>query len=173
MPNLADPYFSQTVTFLCEHNEEGALGIIINRPLAMSMTEVLSQMRLTALDETLAQVPVYSGGPVQQERGFVLHNLPAKWESSMQVADELFLTTSKDVLDAIARGEGPANSLVALGYAGWAAGQLEQEMHDNAWLNCPANAKIIFELAPELRWNAAAESIGIDLQRLSNQTGHA
>lgn len=173
MPNLVDPFFFQTVTYICEHNQEGALGIIINRPLPMTMGGVFEQMNLPTTTSTLELVPVFGGGPVQQERGFVLHGLPSRWESSIQVSEQLFLTTSMDVIEALARDEGPSQSLVALGYAGWGAGQLEKEIGENAWLSGPADTKILFEMPSESRWKAAAESIGIDLQLLSNQPGHA
>lgn len=173
MPSLADPNFFHSVTYICEHNADGALGIVINRPLDITLGEVLGHMQITAETAEISQRMVYLGGPVQPERGFVLHRPPRHWDSTLQVTPSLAVTTSKDVLEAIAKGEGPERSLVALGYAGWGPGQLEQEMADNAWLSGPADESIIFDIAPDKRWQAAAAAMGVDLSRLSSDVGHA
>jgi putative transcriptional regulator len=158
MPGMADPNFSSTVTLICEHNDEGALGIVINRPLADS----------AALDH-----PVLMGGPVGPERGFVLHDTSHQYENSLAVSSEICLTLSRDVIDAMASGRGPQKSLVALGYAGWEAGQLEAEMLANSWLNVPATAEIVFDMPFADRWAAAARALGVDLTLLSPEAGHA
>jgi len=174
MPSLADPNFSQSVTLVCEHTDRGALGIVINRPLEMKMSEVLEQLSLTSDDLRLCDMPVLRGGPVQNDRGFVLHRpSPQNWDSTLPVSDTLHVTTSRDVLAAMARGEGPAQAVVALGYAGWDAGQLEVEMLQNAWLTVPCDDALIFDLPFEQRWQAAARLLGVDLSRISSQAGRA
>lgn len=173
MPALADPNFQQTVTFICAHNEEGAMGIVINRQLDLALGEVLSQMDLQPVNETIERRHVYHGGPVQTDRGFILHTPEKTWESSIQISDGISVTTSRDILEAIANDEGPQSSLVALGYAGWGAGQLEQEIGDNAWLSGPADTGIIFNTPCEQRWQTAAALLGVDIQTLSSDIGHA
>ena len=173
MPGLADPNFHHTVTYICAHNEDGAMGIIINRPLGLILSEVLDQMELKAENLQIGQIPVYQGGPVQADRGFVLHQPIQKWDYSIEICDEIGIATSRDILKAIAGGKGPENTLIALGYAGWGAGQLEQEIKDNAWLNAPASSSIIFNTPVEKRWTAAAALAGIDIDKLSNHVGHA
>lgn len=173
MPGLSDPHFHATVTLICEHNADGALGIVINRPLPLPLSELLSQLSLTARDPEIAEMPVYGGGPVAADRGFVLHNSGYDYEGSLAVSADIQLTFSRDVLDALAAGAGPEKRLVALGYAGWAAGQLEAEMLANSWLNVPATSEIVFDLPYEERWKSAARSLGIDISQMSADAGHA
>ncbi len=173
MPALVDPNFHQTVTYICEHNADGALGIVINRPLDLTLGDLLGQMDLSTADRRVSTRPIHLGGPVQQERGFVLHQPPGSWDSSLRVTDDIAVTTSRDVLSAMARGEGPERTLVALGYAGWGAGQLEREIADNAWLSGPADPHILFDIPDDQRWSAAAGLLGIDLNLLSTDAGHA
>ncbi len=173
MPKLADPNFFHTVTYLCEHNEEGALGIVINRPIKLTLREILQQMELEPVRDEIGNQPIYLGGPVQQDRGFVLHRPLGDWEATLQVSEAIGVTSSRDILTAIAEGKGPDDSFIALGYAGWGAGQLEQEMAANAWLSGPADERIVFEMPPEQRWEAAAAKLGVDLNLLSGDTGHA
>lgn len=173
MPGMADPNFNSTVTLVCEHNTEGALGIIINRPMNFSLGGLFEQLSLDDADAGAASFPVLDGGPVARERGFVLHNSDTDFASSVAVSPGVQLTLSRDVLDAIAAGNGPDKSLVALGYAGWEAGQLEAEMLSNTWLNVPASEEIIFDVPFEKRWSSAAESLGIDISRVSPHAGHA
>jgi putative transcriptional regulator len=174
MPTLADPNFSHSVTLICEHSERGALGVVINRPLEMRMSEVLEQLSLATGDARLREMPVLAGGPVQRDRGFVLHR-PAErpYESTMPVSDTLWVTTSRDVLAALAAGTGPAQAVMALGYAGWEAGQLEEEVRQNAWLTVPCDDALVFELPYEQRWHAAARLLGVELSRISSQAGRA
>ena len=177
MPALADPNFAQTVTLICEHTAQGALGIVLNRPLQMALGEVFAQLAMDCADPQLREQPVLRGGPVQPDRGFVLHP-PASaaaelWDSTLQVSPTLRVTTSRDVLGSMARGAGPTPAVVALGYAGWEAGQLEEEIRSNAWLNTPVDDAIIFATPFELRWQAAARLLGIEFGRLSTQAGHA
>lgn len=173
MPGLEDPNFSTTVTLICEHNADGALGIVINRPLSLNLGGLLDQLEVSNPDSAILTRPVVDGGPVARERGFVLHQPGSSFESSVAVSDEVQLTLSRDVLDAMATGDGPEKSLVALGYAGWEAGQLEAEMLENTWLNVPATPDIIFDLPFEDRWQSAAKALGIELSRLSTDAGHA
>lgn len=173
MPALSDPNFSRTVTYLCEHNEDGAMGLVINRPLEITLDEIFKHMGIGDADPVVAAAPIYLGGPVQPDRGFVLHTPIGAWESTLRVTDDIGVTTSQDVLKAMAEGKGPEHALVALGYAGWGTGQLEAEIIDNAWLSVPAESDIIFHLPSEQRWRAAAASLGIDLDRLSSDAGHA
>jgi len=172
MPQLADPNFAQTVTYICQHSSEGALGIVISRPLEMRLAEILESMQISVTETGAADLPVYLGGPVQPERGFVLHTPLGRWQGTLVVSDTIGLTTSRDILEAIATGRGPDKCLIALGYAGWGAGQLEREMLDNAWLNVPADPEILFDLPPAQRWRAAAARLGVDLDLLSSQAGH-
>jgi putative transcriptional regulator len=173
MPGLQDPNFHQTVTYICAHNEDGAMGIVINRPMDIALGEVLAQMDLDACSADVERIPVYCGGPVQTDRGFVLHRPDVEWNSSINVSEHLGVTTSRDILQAIAEGRGPSDSLIALGYAGWAAGQLEFEIKENAWLSGPADTDIIFRTPSNRRWDCAARLLGVDLDRLSPQAGHA
>lgn len=173
MPALQDPNFFHGVTYMCEHNDEGAMGIMINRPLDISLGEVLGQMSLHTDDERITQQPVFLGGPVQHERGFVIHLPHGEWEATLKITDEIGVTSSRDILEAIADGSGPRASLVALGYAGWGPGQLERELAENAWLSVPADHRTMFETPYEKRWEAAAALSGVDLNRLSSDIGHA
>lgn len=173
MPALQDPNFHHTVTYVCAHSADGALGIVVNRLLDMPLGQVLSQMQLTPNDPGVNDWPVFQGGPVQRDRGFVLHRPVGVWGSTLRVSEQVGLATSRDILEAVANGTGPLDVLVALGYAGWDAGQLEQEMADNAWLSTPADPAILFEVPPERRWQRAARQMGIDLQLLSSDIGHA
>lgn len=173
MPTLADPNFAQAVAYICEHNADGALGIVINRPSDLRLAELFSHMGFSEVANTIGERPVYVGGPVQRERGFVLHAPHGNWDSSLQVSEDVTITTSRDILEALAHGEGPQQFLVALGYAGWGSGQLEREMAQNAWLSGPPDPTIIFELNGHERWQAAARLLGVDLTLLSSDTGHA
>jgi putative transcriptional regulator len=173
MPGLQDPNFSRTVTYVCEHTDQGAMGIVINRPLDVRLGELLDQLDIVALRPTVEQIPVYQGGPVQTDRGFVLHTSGPTFDSTLSITSDISVTTSRDVLEAIASGEGPDQTLVALGYAGWGSGQLEQEMSANAWLSGPASHEIIFRMDPGARWLAAAQLLGVDLNLLSGEAGHA
>ena len=173
MPALQDENFYHTVTYICEHSEEGAMGIVVNRPLDLDLGEILDQMEIKAEDPKARIQQVFSGGPVQNERGFVLHTNGESWDSTLQITPGINVTTSRDILEAIAACEGPAESLVALGYAGWGSGQLEAELTANAWLSGPADTQIIFKLPVEERWQAAATLLGVDLNLLSGDAGHA
>lgn len=173
MPGLQDPNFARTVTYVCEHTDQGAMGIVINRPLDVTLGELLAQLEITVAQSRVRQIPVYQGGPVQVDRGFVLHTAGPAFDSTLNITPDISVTTSRDVLEAIANDEGPEQTLIALGYAGWGGGQLEQEMSANAWLSGPASSDIIFQLTPSERWLAAAQLLGVDLNLLSGEAGHA
>jgi len=179
MPQLQDPYFERTVTLICDHNAEGAMGIVINRPMEIHFGEVLEQLDLinTNTDIDGLEVPVLVGGPVAPENGLILHKTEKEnkdiWDSTLAVSDQIRLTTSQDIMRAIANDKGPRHMHFALGYSGWEAGQLEAEIRDNSWLIAPAHEGIVFDLPFAQRWEAAALSIGIDVDKLSHTAGHA
>jgi len=172
MPNLGDPNFFHTVTYICQHSDQGALGIVINRPAEMQLGEVFKQMKIEPSHAESNDLPVFSGGPVQPERGFVIHTPGESWDSTLIVSEEIALTTSRDILEALATGRGPDKVLIALGYAGWGEGQLEKEIMQNAWLNTPCELRILFDLPVSQRWNAAAEQLGIDINLMTTPAGH-
>lgn len=173
MPRLTEGIFAQSITYICEHGESGAMGIVINRPLDLSVGEIFEHLQIRARGDFSTQ-SVMAGGPVQMDHGFVLHRYCDKaWEASLKVTPEITLTTSRDILRAIALGEGPNDHLIALGYAGWAAGQLEQELADNSWLTLPGSSDVIFSTPAEQRLDAAAALLGIDMNLISGQAGHA
>jgi putative transcriptional regulator len=173
MPTLGDPNFSQTVTLVCQHSEGGALGLIVNRPLPMRMAEIFEQLDIEIPGGPVSERQVLRGGPMQTDRGFVVHRAHGEWDSTLKVSDTLHVTTSRDILAAIARGEGPVDAVVALGYAGWEGGQLEEEIRANAWLSAPVDDGLIFDLPFASRWQAAGRLIGVDLTRLSPIAGNA
>lgn len=173
MPGMADPNFTTTVTLVCEHNTEGALGIVINRPMDMNLGGLFDQLDLTQAEDSVASYPILNGGPVARERGFVLHEPGPSYESSVAVSPDIQLTLSRDILDSMAAGSGPEKSLIALGYAGWDSGQLEEEILNNAWLTVPATPEVIFDVPFADRWSVAARSIGIDISKMSSDAGHA
>jgi putative transcriptional regulator len=173
MPSMVDTNFARSLTYICEHNEQGALGVVVNRPIEMTLKTLFEQIDIPLRDETRSRLPVYFGGPVQVDRGFVLHRPPGDWESTLSINAQVGLTTSRDILQAVGEGRGPEQLLVSLGYAGWAPGQLEQELSQNAWLTVGADLDVIFELPAEQRLSAAMSLLGIDLARLSDDIGHA
>ncbi|MGW8270912.1 MAG: YqgE/AlgH family protein [Burkholderiales bacterium] len=173
MPNMVDPFFARTLTYLCEHNDQGALGLVVNRPIDLTLQSLFERLALGLKQRDLVDAPVYYGGPVQTDRGFVLHAPPGDWQSTLRVREEIALTTSKDILEAVGRGEGPRRMMVTLGYAGWSPGQLEHEISQNAWLTVEAKDGIIFDLPAEERLPAAMELLGLDFARLSDEAGHA
>ena len=173
MPSLSDENFGHTVTLLCEHNEQGALGLVINRPTELHLNEMLSHLSLDPGAISQANPPVYWGGPVQPERGFVVHREAGDWESTMHIGDHLWVTTSRDILGALTEGRGPDHYIVLLGYAGWGAGQLETELLSNAWLNTPVDKAILFDTPVAARWSAATRLLGVDVTQLTGDAGHA
>src|SRR3546814_534074 len=230
LPSLADPNFARSVALICQYDEDGAMGVVVNRPSEFTLGDVFEQMGIETDDDELAAQPVLAGGPVHAERGFVLHDGEKEWDSSLVigeglyvttsrdvleamargegparstvalgcagwggqaeggvflqdgekgvdsglvVGEGLYVTTSRDVLEAMARGEGPARSTVALGCAGWGAGQLEYELTENSWLTVPADAELLFATPLDARWQAAAGRLGVDMTRVADYSGHA
>ncbi len=173
MPTLQDPNFEHTISLICEHNKEGALGFVLNRPTDVHLGELFESMDIHGRSLEVIEQPVFSGGPVHADRGFVLHSPIGEWQSTMKVSDDLAVTASRDILEAMAVGEGPEYALVLLGYAGWGGGQLEQEMLDNSWITAPVDHGILFDTKNLERWKQSASQIGIDLDRMSIQAGHA
>lgn len=173
MPNMVDPNFSRTLTFICEHNDHGALGIIVNRPIDMTLSTLFERVQIPLEATGFEALPIYFGGPVQTDRGFVLHRPLGSWQSTLTVSEDLGLTSSRDILESVGSTGQPSEILVTLGYAGWAAGQLEYELSQNAWLTVTADEEIMFALPPEERLPAAMQLLGIDYAKLSEVAGHA
>ncbi|MBS1145238.1 MAG: YqgE/AlgH family protein [Proteobacteria bacterium] len=173
MPALEDPYFSNSLIYICEHNANGALGIIVNRPIDMNLAGLFEKIDIKLEADKLANLPVYFGGPVQLDRGFVLHRPVGQWQSTLAVNSEVGLTSSRDVLSSVGSFGLPAEIIVTLGYSGWDAGQLEDELAQNSWLTVPAKAEILFDLPPEERLPAAMQKLGISFTQLSDVAGHA
>ena len=174
MPQLADSGFEQAITYIIDHSAEGAMGLTLNKPIRLTLGEILDDLGIDRAGPIGGRHRVLSGGPVQQEAGFILHPpTEREWDASGELQGGLWMTTSRDILDAIAVGDGPDQSLIVLGYAGWGPGQLEQEMADNAWLTSPASLELIFDVPFEQRWHAAARQLGVDISLISTQSGHA
>ncbi len=171
MPSLVGDYFANSLTYICEHSDEGAMGLMVNRPSTVSLLELMSHIGLKT-NRRLVETPVLEGGPVATERGFVLHSNDKHYDSSAEVGETLLLSTAMEVLDAIANDTGPAQYMVTLGYAGWGAGQLEAEIQNNIWLTTQADARVLFESPFESRLDEVAASMGVDL-RLIARPGHA
>ena len=180
MPNLGDPQFEHTVTLICQHNDDGCFGLMINRPMQVTIDDLFEQLNIPVDNTKIKGMQALSGGPVQVEQGFIIHDSPSsgntdekKWENTMIINDDLAVTASKDILFSIAQGDGPENFLLALGCASWAPGQMEQEVLNNSWLNCPVDKQIIFDTPYEKRWHGAVDSLGVDVNFISNVAGHA
>jgi putative transcriptional regulator len=173
MPGMADPNFAKTVTYIFKHSEQGAMGIVINRPMQMHLAQVFEQLQLSCTDVGVESQPVLQGGPVQTEQGFVIHRPSGIWEYSMEITGRVHITTSRDILVSMARGEGPRSAMVALGFANWDAGQLEEEISANAWLTAICNEELLFEVPYDQRWRAAGRLLGIDVANLGVDAGHA
>ena len=173
MPMMGDPNFAQTVTLICEHSADGALGLILNKPLSMRMSEIFDQLEIELPKGELRERQVLRGGPMQTDRGFVVHRAFGQWDSTLTVSDTIHVTTSRDILAAMARGQGPSEAVVALGYAGWQGGQLEDEIRANAWLSAPVDSRLIFDMPFESRWQAAGRLLGIELALISPVSGNA
>jgi putative transcriptional regulator len=172
MPSMRDPYFERSLTYICEHNDEGAMGLVINHPVELTVNQMLEQadIDIRVNDENR---PIFAGGPVAQDRGFVLHSPQPQWRSSMQLDDDIMVTTSRDILNALNSEQAPEKYLITLGYAGWTAGQLETELQENSWLTIPADADLLFNVPNHKKWEAAMNKLGIDPWQVSGEIGHA
>ncbi|MDR1646615.1 MAG: YqgE/AlgH family protein [Zoogloeaceae bacterium] len=173
MPNMADPFFNRALIYVCEHTAHGALGVIVNRPIDLSLAGLFEKTDLELSSTNIGRLPVHFGGPVQTDRGFVLHRPSGKWQSSLKVTDEISLTSSKDVLVSIGKTGHPEEIIVTLGYSGWGAGQLENELGQNSWLTVSAHPDILFQTPPEARLPAAMQILGFSFTQLSDVAGHA
>jgi putative transcriptional regulator len=173
MPGMADPYFAKTLTLICEHSDKGAIGVVVNKPIDLTLASLFGEINIALEDAVLRETNVLFGGPVLMDRGFVLHQPLGEWSSTLKINDELGLTTSKDILEAIAAGRGPSRVLVTLGYADWGPGQLEDEVARNGWLSVDANADVVFTLPPAERLAAAMALLGLNYGNLSDVAGHA
>ena len=176
MPSMHDPIFGGTVVYVCEHNENGVLGVVINKPTDMTMEVLFDRIDLevsSAAERHLESEPIMFGGPVQDDRGFVLHTPGAHYSSSLTVTNDVAFTTSIDVLEAVARGQGPERMMVSIGYAGWSPGQLEDELARNGWLTVAADPRIVFDVPIEERYQAAIKLLGFDPLMLNSEAGHA
>lgn len=174
MPSLTGDYFSKSVTYIVEHNDEGAMGIVINQPSSMTYRQLLEKSNINAqVDDHKKDKIVLCGGPIKTDRGFVLHSTQDGWKSSLSLSDDLMVTTSKDILSSLGDGTGPDKEIVALGYAGWSAGQLEQEIQENAWLTIEATDEILFDTPIHRRWESAVNQLGVDAWQLTQQSGSA
>lgn len=174
MPSLDESYFGRTIIYMCEHDDDGAMGLVINKPTELSISKVLAELNLIEQeDERLEEHSVMSGGPVQTDRGFILHNDDKQWSSSLKLNDNITVTTSKDILENLATEQGPNKFIMTLGYAGWSAGQLEQELAENTWLTLDADPELIFNTPVSECWNKALEKLGITVDQLSLMSGHA
>lgn len=173
MPGMKDPNFARTLTFVCEHGEHGALGLIVNRPTELTLEGLLERVDIEPKAGNLPRLPVYFGGPVQTDRGFVLHRPLGDWQATLDVGNGLGMTSSKDILVAVGETGEPREMLVTLGYSGWSAGQLEWEISQNAWLTVAADPEVVFSMPAEARLAAALQLLGVDLAMLSEEAGHA
>jgi putative transcriptional regulator len=173
MPSLQGSVFSRTLTYVCRHDENGAFGLVVNRPSNINLQALMEQVKVTLSREELGNYPIYLGGPVQTDRGFVLHSPLGQWRSTLKVNDEIGLTTSLDILEEVAQGRMPEKMLITLGYAGWSAGQLEEEIKQNSWLTVEADPEIIFNCQPAQRLESAMSSLGFGLFQISDDVGHA
>ncbi|MGH8128083.1 MAG: YqgE/AlgH family protein [Gammaproteobacteria bacterium] len=173
LPSLVDPQFRGSVVLICEHGEEGALGLIVNHPMQLNLGAVLKQLNLPADHAEIAARTVFSGGPVETQRGFVIHDAPERFADSLNLSETLGVSSSEQILGAISKGQGPARFIIVLGYAGWGPGQIENELRENAWLPVPATPEVIFNASIKDRWRQAAIQIGVDPLQLSSESGNA
>jgi len=174
MPTLDDPYFARSLTYICEHNDKGAMGLVINQPVGMSLKELINQADEDAIVlQERAQDIVLAGGPVSQDRGFILHTTQIGWTSSLELTPDIMVTTSKDILSVLGNEKAPQKSIVTLGYAGWTAGQLEEEVQNNSWLLVEADLDLLFEVPIHKKWEAAVQKLGIDVWQLAPEAGHS
>lgn len=173
MPSLNELPFKQTVIYVCEHHVQGAVGLIINQPMPYELGMVFDQLEIQAAQHEQTRLPLLYGGPIQPERGFVIHRPFGQWSSSLALRDDVTVTTSNDIIRAIAQNHGPKDILVTLGYVGWGENQLNQEIIDNFWLVCPTTPELLYEVPFKERWAYAAQSIGVDMNRLISGSGHA
>ncbi len=174
MPSLQDDFFKRSLTYICEHNEEGAMGIVINQPAGMTLKELLALTKIEGeVDPKRGEHLVVAGGPVSQDRGFILHSPKPGYSSSLSVNSSIMVTTSKDILEDLGNNKAPSQTIIALGYAGWSAGQLEQEIQDNAWLIVEADTDLLFDTPIHQKWDKAVRKLGVEPWQLTQDAGRA
>ena len=173
MPAMSEPYFRHAVIYVCEHQTEGAVGLIINHPMQYEISMIFQQLNIEPIKVNLSKRPLLFGAPIQPERGFVIHKQTGDWKSSLNLRKDVIITTSNDIIRAIARDEGPKDLLVTLGFTGWAASQLEEEIKNDTWLVCPFKSEILYDIPFEKRWSYAGSILGVDMNKLSSQGGNA
>ncbi|MFM2588775.1 YqgE/AlgH family protein [Vibrio sp. TBV020] len=177
MPGMKDPYFQRSVIYVCEHNADGAMGLMINAPIDITIGKMLEKVDVTSehpmLQTESLEKPVLNGGPVSEDRGFILHQPKDEYESSIKMSDRISVTTSRDILGVLGTEAEPNQYIVALGYSGWEAGQLEIELSENSWLTVEADPNVIFDTPINERWQKAVQMLGIDVSQLSSDIGHA
>ena len=171
--SIKDPLFASSLVYLCEHNEQGSMGLVVNHLTTQQLSDIFIQLDIKCTDDEINRKPVYIGGPVQLEQGFVLHNTSGEWQKSIEIAPGIQLTSSRDVLQAIAENKGPQDYLVILGFSSWSSGQLESELQQNAWLTSASSAELLFHQNPDAKWQMAFDTLGFDINMLSPVTGHA
>ena len=172
-PAIKDPIFASSLVYMCEHSESGSMGLVINHETSQSLDDVFQQLDIQCENDTIKNQPVYVGGPVQLEQGFVLHSNAGHWQNSVEVSNGIHLTSSLDILQAVANGKGPQDYLVILGFSGWASGQLESELQQNSWLTAACDADLLFHQKPEDKWQVAFDTLGFDINMLSPVSGNA
>jgi len=172
-PAIKDPIFASSLVYMCEHSENGSMGLVVNHETSQVLDDIFSQLDIKCEDEIIKNQPVYIGGPVQLEQGFVLHSSAGTWQNSVEVSEGINLTSSLDILQSIADGQGPEDYLVILGFSGWASGQLESELQQNSWLTSTCNADLLFHQKPEDKWQVAFDTLGFDINMLSPVSGNA
>lgn len=172
-PSIQDPLFASSVVYMCEHSEEGSMGVVVNHMSDQKLDNIFEQLEIKCNDPTTLDTSVFIGGPVQLQQGFVLHTSPVKWDKSIEIGEGIFLTSSRDILEAIAKQDGPDKFMVILGFSGWSAGQLEQELQDNSWLTARSNREITFNSDIDQKWQLAFNTLGFNLDMLAPTTGNA
>ena len=172
-PAIKDPLFASSLVYMCEHNKDGSMGLVVNHPTEQNLDEIFGQLDIKCDDDVIRNQPVYIGGPVQLEQGFILHSEAGDWQKSIEVSSGIHLTSSIDILRAIAIGKGPSEYLVMLGFSGWSSGQLESELQENSWLTASANADLLFHQSADDKWQVAFDTLGFDISMLSPVSGNA
>ncbi|MDH3219108.1 MAG: YqgE/AlgH family protein [Gammaproteobacteria bacterium] len=172
-PAIKDPIFASSLVYMCEHSQQGSMGLVVNHETSQVLDDIFKQLDIHCDDESIRQQPVYIGGPVQLEQGFVLHSMAGHWQNSVEISTGIHLTSSVDILQAIAEGRGPEDYLVILGFSGWASGQLESELQQNSWLTSTCSPDLLFHEKPENKWQVAFDSLGFDINSLSPVSGNA
>jgi len=172
-PSIQDPLFASSVVYMCEHTEKGSMGVVVNHLSDQTLDNIFQQLDIECQQQDILDIPVYIGGPVKLQQGFVLHTSPTRWDKTIHIGEDIYLTSSRDILEAIALDQGPEKFLVLLGFSGWSAGQLEQELQDNSWLTARSNLGITFNHSIDEKWQMAFDTLGFDLDSLSPTTGNA